>query len=112
MDKDGCLSDSCQENKMSSGNSSPSESQGGGLKRLAMQLAKVIQILFTMLKRHNFFQLPLGIPFPHHTYLKLDLVHTATQTVLWRNCKNQIVVPNLWIIAQLLLNDVPFTGEI
>ena len=42
MDIDGCLSDSFQEDKMSSGNSSLSESQGGGLKRLAMQLAKVI----------------------------------------------------------------------
>ena len=42
MNIDGCLSDSFQEDKMSSGNSSLSESQGGGLKHLAMQLAKVI----------------------------------------------------------------------
>ena len=81
MDEDGCLSDSCQEDKMSSGNSSPSESQGGGLKRLAMQLAKVIQILLTMLIR-NIFSTTSWHPIPTWHLFKTDLVHTATQTVL------------------------------
>ena len=81
MEIDGCLSDSCQEDKMSSGNLSPSESQEGGLKRLAMQLAKVIQILLTMLIR-NIFSITSWHPIPTCYLFKTDLVHTAMQTVL------------------------------
>ena len=57
MNIDGCLSDSFQEDKMSSGNSSLSESQGGGLKHLAMQLAKVIHKAYSVDNRERVWSL-------------------------------------------------------
>ena len=92
MEIDGCLSDSCQEDKMSSGNLSPSESQEGGLKRLAMQLAKVIQILFTMLKGIIFFNYLLAFHShitPIYPVLKIDAhgAHVRRTKESWEDQK-------------------------